>query len=69
MSRLVRRILARLLALLGVIGLIAGGVLVWYTHRPLPEAVTDQPLFQGITYSRQIRSDPIFGVARKGIFV
>jgi hypothetical protein len=62
----IRRFLRRLLrwtiitlVVLAVILLIAGsGIYYWYTHRPQPEAITDQSLFQGITYTRDIRDDP-----------
>lgn len=37
---------------------IAGGY-IWYTHRPLPAAVTDQPLFEGITYTRVLQTEPL----------
>ena len=46
------------MTLLGAIVLVGGGVLVWYTHRPLPEAVTAQALFQGVTFTREVRDYP-----------
>lgn len=46
------------LALLGII-LLAGGFLFWYFNRPLPQAISNQPLFEGITYTRIVRADPI----------
>ncbi len=38
--------------------LIAAGYAIWYFNRPLPEAMQDVPLFQGVTYSRDIRQQP-----------
>ena len=46
------------LALLGI-GILVGGFMFWYFHRPLPPEVTAQPLFQGITYTRMVQTDPI----------
>lgn len=37
---------------------ISGGYLFWYAHRPLPQALTDEPLFEGITYTRELRDEP-----------
>lgn len=42
-----------------ITALIIGGLLFWYTHRPLPPAITDQQLFEGITYTRIIHTEPI----------
>jgi len=36
----------------------AGVYVFWYTHRPLPAAIDNRPLFQGITYIRDIRTQP-----------
>lgn len=51
----------RLTAVLLVIGalpvLIGGGYWVWFTHRPQPPP-TRQALFEGITYLRDVRSEP-----------
>lgn len=41
-----------------IIALIIGGLLFWYTHRPLPPSITDQALFEGITYTRIIHTEP-----------
>jgi len=46
------------LALLAIV-ILAGGLLVWYFNRPLPQSVTNQPLYEGITYSRIVQSDPV----------
>jgi hypothetical protein len=45
-------------AILSVVIIIASG-LIWYTNRPLPQVITDQPLFRGIIYTREIHRDPI----------
>lgn len=37
--------------------LIMGGLLFWYTHRPLPAEINTQ-LFEGITYIRDVRAEP-----------
>lgn len=42
-----------------VIVFIALGHLVWYFNRPLPSPATDEPLFEGITYTRIIHIDPV----------
>jgi hypothetical protein len=42
-----------------IIALIIAGLQFWYTHRPLPPAITDQSLFEGVTYTRIIQTDPI----------
>jgi hypothetical protein len=36
----------------------AVGYAIWYSNRPLPEAIQAVPLFQGITYTREIRQQP-----------
>ena len=46
------------LALVSIV-MIAIGVLVWYFNRPLPSPITEQPLFEGITYTRIVRTDPV----------
>jgi len=64
-ARRVRKKLLKIVLLLGVavlvvIGapLIASGTgLLWYTHRPRPDN-TRQILFEGITYTRDVRSEP-----------
>jgi hypothetical protein len=38
--------------------LIFGGSVFWYTHRPLPAAIENQVLFNGISYTREIRREP-----------
>lgn len=44
------------LAALGFFALAVG--VFWYTHRPLPEALYGQALFQGVTYTREVRREP-----------
>jgi len=46
-----------LLIVLTVISLVAGGVLLWHTHRPLPSN-TYETLFEGVTYTRDVRHVP-----------
>lgn len=57
-----RRTIFRIAAALFVLGVVAalvlGGLVFWYFNRARPEPVTDQPLFQGITYTREIHNDP-----------
>ena len=38
--------------------LAAGAVHLWYYHRPLPASVEARPLFQGVTYWREVHRDP-----------
>jgi hypothetical protein len=45
-------------AALLIVLLAAGAFLVWYTNRPLPAEMQHVPLFQGVTYSRQVRTEP-----------
>ena len=56
---ILKRTLMGILLILIIIALIIGGLLFWYTHRPLPPAITDQSLFEGISYSRIIRTEPL----------
>jgi len=56
--RVTRFAVAVPLTVLAVIAIVVGGVLVWYTHRPLPPPVDALPLFQGITYTREVHSEP-----------
>ena len=52
-----RRWRNRLRVLTGVV-LVVNGCAFWYIHRPVP-ADAQQQLFQGITYNREVRRDPI----------
>jgi hypothetical protein len=45
------------LLVLAILALVVGGVLFWYTHRPVPSD-TQRVLFEGITYTRDVRDDP-----------
>jgi hypothetical protein len=58
MRKILRRTLMGIGLTLLIILVLAGLYLFWYTHRPLPEAVQDIPLFQGVTYTRAIRQPP-----------
>jgi hypothetical protein len=58
MRKILRRTLIGVGLTLLIIVVLAGLYLFWYTHRPLPEAVQDRPLFQGVTYTRRIRQTP-----------
>ncbi len=49
---------AVLLFSLAFILIFCGGYSFWYYHRPLPEAVQNIPLFQGITYTREVHTSP-----------
>ncbi len=54
-----RNMLRRGAVLLGLLGaLLFGAAALWYFNRPLPAPVSAQVLFDGITYTRDIRSDP-----------
>lgn len=46
------------LPMTAILCLIAGGYAFWYYHRPLPEPISRQPLFRGITYAREIQRLP-----------
>lgn len=56
---IVKRTLMGILLALLMITLLAVGVMIWYYNRPLPPPVTDQALFQGITYTRITKTDPL----------
>ena len=56
--KLLRKLLAGCVIVLILISVTAGGVYYWYMHRPLPDEITAQPLFEGITYTREIREEP-----------
>jgi hypothetical protein len=58
MRKVILRIAITVIGLVVVVVVAAGLYLFWYTHRPLPEVITDRPLFQGITYTRQVRHEP-----------
>lgn len=40
------------------IAFMSGVYLLWYFHRSQPDAIQDQVLFDGITYTRDVRQDP-----------
>src|SRR5215218_3618754 len=48
---------ASVTAALALLCLLAGGYMVWYTHRPRPASVR-QALFRGIDYVRDVRNSP-----------
>lgn len=53
-----RRIIFGLVAAILGATLAIGVYLFWYSHRPLPAAFVDQPLFVGVTYTREVRREP-----------
>lgn len=55
---ILKRTIMGIIFTLIVIGIIAGGFIVWYFHRPLPPSMNDKPLFEGITYTRNIQTKP-----------
>jgi hypothetical protein len=57
MQRLTRRFFGCGLLLLATVAILAGALWFWYTHRPQP-ASTQETLFQGVTYIRDVRSEP-----------
>lgn len=59
LTRILKRTLMGVGLALFFIGFLAVGLLFWYFHRPLPPEVTKQPLYQGITYTRIVQSDPV----------
>lgn len=52
------RVAAVLMWFVAAVLLGAGGFSVWYHHRPAPTPVADQPLFEGITWSRWVLRSP-----------
>jgi Phosphodiester glycosidase len=54
----VRKIIVRSV-LIGLVGavLLSAFYLLWYFNRPLPEAVANQPLFEGVTYTRVVQAE------------
>ncbi len=56
-GHVLRTIVFELLMILATVSLLIGGVLFGYTHRPLPPN-THETLFEGITYTRQVRRAP-----------
>jgi Phosphodiester glycosidase len=57
LPRAVLAFVAVLFVVVGTLSAIAGGYGFWYTHRPLP-GDTRQALFEGVTYFREVRSQP-----------
>jgi hypothetical protein len=57
LRRVLTRFASGLLLVISLIATIAAGYYFWYTHRPIP-AETQQALFEGITYTRETRSNP-----------
>jgi hypothetical protein len=53
-----RMLLSCLLVVFGLAGFAALLFGIWYTHRPLPDAIQNEVLFPGITYTREIVRDP-----------
>lgn len=42
-----------------ILGGLVTGYIFWYHHRPQPAAIPQQRLFTGITYTREVRTQPI----------
>jgi hypothetical protein len=57
MSRFVFAALSALTLVLGGHLLMLSGYVFWYSHRPIPAEVY-KTLFQGVTYTREVRSQP-----------
>jgi hypothetical protein len=55
--RLRRKLVRIACAMIAVLLLLIGGYFFWYLHRPLPIALHEH-LFQGIDYTREVRSTP-----------
>jgi hypothetical protein len=58
MRKFIRKIVLTLLGVLLIGVVVAGLYLFWYSHRPLPAEMRGVPLFQGITYTRELRAEP-----------
>ncbi len=56
--RIASGVSAGTLAVAAVLLLLTSGYAFWYTHRPLPDEVQKQQLFQGVTYTREVRREP-----------
>jgi hypothetical protein len=56
-GRAARTSISALFSLIGVVLLIIGVVVYWYTHRPVPESIERQ-LYQGVMYYRDVRTEP-----------
>jgi hypothetical protein len=57
-KRLWRIITASVLWVFALLFLIGGGYSYWYHHRPLPNPIRNEILFEGITYTREIQTSP-----------
>ncbi len=53
-----RTLMGIVLALLCMV-VLAVGFMYWYFHRPLPPAITNQSLYEGVTYTRIVQSEPV----------
>lgn len=54
-----KRLIILLITILMIILIVVGIYSFWLTHRPLPPAMNREPLFKGIFYTREIRTEPI----------
>jgi hypothetical protein len=52
-----RRLFRLALFTLTALALVTAGLWFWYTHRPIPKP-TQETLFEGVTYIRDVRRDP-----------
>jgi hypothetical protein len=53
----IRYVLRLILLALSSIVLLLALYLLWYFNRPLPEPIANQPLFEGVTYTRVVEAD------------
>jgi hypothetical protein len=53
----IRYVLRLILLALSSIVLLLALYLLWYFNRPLPESISNQPLFEGVTYTRVVEAD------------
>jgi hypothetical protein len=56
--RFLRRGLQCTLIVIVILLLTFGGVYLWFINRPQPPALAEHPIFQGITYTRDVRKSP-----------
>jgi hypothetical protein len=53
----IRYVLRLILIILSSIVLVLALYLLWYFNRPLPQSISNQPLFEGVTYTRVVEAD------------
>lgn len=62
LTRIFKQTMIGIILAVLIIVAIAVGYLFWYFHRPLPQSITNRILFDGIIYSRIVRTDPIYQI-------